>query len=260
MEAGGQVSRSWSWSLQPAVRDVKGADEFKRNLVKLYTSTMTHADVAEAAPRGIGCLVASSPHRLPDEAVKRAPHMALDNGAFTCWGKGYPFQSAVFLRTLERCYKLGVSLDWIVIPDIVAGGVRSLDFSVSWVVPVAGPLHTAPRLALVVQDGMTVQHVRHCGLLTTRRVSCIFVGGTLEWKWATASEWVSFAHGEGMICHIGRCGTVDALERAEEAGADSVDSSSWARNGSWGIVDRWREGRAAEGRQLLGTWMKEGTM
>ena len=73
------------------------------------------------------------------------------------------------------------------------------------------------------------------------------VGGSVEWKWDTAKEWVDFAHDKEMKCHIGQVGQLHYLIRAYEYGADSVDSSSIVRNKSWGIIDKFKE--ATSGRQ-----------
>ncbi len=51
---------------------------------------------------------------------------ALDNGAWSAYQAKEPFDEAAFLRAIDR---LGAGADWIVIPDIVAGGLRSLDYS-----------------------------------------------------------------------------------------------------------------------------------
>jgi hypothetical protein len=50
---------------------------------------------------------------------------ALDNGAWTAFQQQQPFDEAAFLIAIER---LGVGADWIVLPDIVEGGLASLDY------------------------------------------------------------------------------------------------------------------------------------
>jgi len=159
----------------------------------------------------------------------------MDNGAFRAWQRGYPFQRWAFDQQMRETFSSGIDLEWFVCPDIVAGGKRSLAFSIEWL---RCELRTAPSVALAVQDGMSIQDIKDaCIMSRFPNVSHIFVGGTEDWKWETAGDWVEFAHANGRKCHIGRCGTLDHLRAAERVGADSVDSTSWARNDSWHIVE-----------------------
>ena len=162
---------------------------------------------------------------------------ALDNGAFGCWRRGFPFMSDNFRKQISAAHKSGVTLDFITCPDIVAGGERSLQFSMDWA---TGELRSAPRLALVVQDGMGEHMVSYQH--PEQWFSHIFVGGTKAWKWRTAEAWVKYAHGKGMKCHIGQCGRLEYLREAKRIGADSVDSTSFAVNDSWHIVEEFYQG------------------
>jgi len=152
---------------------------------------------------------------------------ALDNGAWGCWKRGLPFDEGAFLKAIEGAHRWGLSVDFIVAPDIVAGGRASLGFSVGWAY---GQLLTAPRLALAVQDGMLPQDLTPYHL---ERFTHIFVGGTMAWKLATAQMWVEFAHDVGKQAHIGGVGTRDRIRWAREIGADSVDSTTLSRNQNW---------------------------
>lgn len=81
---------------------------------------------------GLGCMVCTS--RKQHLAGKR--HLdfdftAVDNGAFGCFKSGKPFNSELFLMNVDRVNKLNLSPLFIVCPDIVAGGLKSLDFSMS---------------------------------------------------------------------------------------------------------------------------------
>jgi len=147
----------------------------------------------------------------------------------------FPFMADVFMATIAKAYAVGLSLDFIVAPDIVTRGKQSLDFSLSWAF---GELLTAQNLALAVQDGMTPRDISNTR--APRRFSHLFIGGTEDWKWSTAEEWIKYAHGVGMKAHIGRCGTLDRLRLAEKWGADSVDSTSFVRNKSWHILEQFR--------------------
>ena len=141
-----------------------------------------------------------------------------------------------FLTTLDLCYCGGINLDFIVVPDIMASGKRSLDFSLEWA---TGRLKTAPNLALAVQDGLEPHDVApHLGLFTH-----LFVGGSVEWKWSTVGQWVELAHSKGLKCHVGQVGKLDRLELCESLRVDSIDSTSWPVNSSWHIVEAFTAGK-----------------
>lgn len=189
----------------------------------------------EIKANDVGMMLSSSPGYKPAKewAANEVP-MALDNGAFSCYQNGYPFMSRVFEDTLNACYKLKLKLNLIVCPDIVAGGLRSLDFSVMWA---SGLLVGCPNLALAVQDGMEPIHVSR---VDHELFSWIFIGGTVDWKWETAQEWIDWAHKHGKRCHIGRCGTAADMISAHNMGADSCDSTSLIRNKSWHHLEEYR--------------------
>jgi len=197
----------------------------------IYTSNADGDKLDHVQRLGMGILLANSANRGPSRRYRDVP-CALDNGAFQCWRRGFPFQADVFRRTLAEAYRLGLSLDFIVCPDIVAAGRLSLEFSLQWR---AGELVSAPRVAFVVQDGMTCQDLSENSV--PDKFSHLFVGGTLEWKWKTAPMWVDYAHYHKMKAHIGRCGTYERLKQADAMKADSVDSSSFVRNDSWHIIE-----------------------
>ena len=54
---------------------------------------------------------------------------AIDNGAWSAFKNGTPFDAGAFEALLER---YGSMADFVIAPDIVAGGLESLKFSVSW--------------------------------------------------------------------------------------------------------------------------------
>lgn len=152
----------------------------------------------------------------PDEFPPRRLPYFLDNGAFKLWTSGLPFNEERFMRTVHRVDEEGPQPEFIVAPDRVADP-SSLEYSVSWVPRLRG---VAP-LALVVQDGMSQDHVRSA---VKKGFSVLFVGGTLGWKFSTSPAWVALAKELGIPCHIGRIGTRGRARWAREIGADSVDS------------------------------------
>lgn len=201
--------------------------------MKIYTSGCGGKKLDEIAKRDMGILA------TPPELVRKDWKdfsVALDNGAFSCWLRGLPFMADNFLNHLKSAHRSGCTIDFIVCPDIVAGGVRSLDFSHDW--SNSEHLISSNKLYLAVQDGMEPKHLTPNIL---KRFAGIFVGGTVSWKWETAHVWSYFAHDKDMKCHIGRCGKIGDLQRAREIGVDSVDSSNFARNDSFKTVDRLNE-------------------
>ena len=172
----------------------------------------------------------------PDEWPPRRTPYFLDNGAFKLWQNGLPFNEERFMRVCQRVDEEGPAPEWIVVPDRVADPT-SLDYSLSWLPRLRG---IAP-LALVVQDGMTVEQVREA---MRKGFSVLFVGGSLEWKFATAPQWVALSKELGILCHIGRIGTRSRARWAREIGADSVDSCTPLF--SEGNLSRWLEGMTDE--------------
>jgi hypothetical protein len=144
---------------------------------------------------------------------------ALDNGAWSCHQRGCPFDERAFERAVER---LGADADWIVLPDIVAGGHASLRYSLAWLPRLEG---LRRPLLLAVQDGMAPADVAPLfgsGL-------GIFVGGSTPWKLATALTWGRLARARGCWCHVGRVNTARRIRLCAAAGADSFDGSSASR-------------------------------
>jgi hypothetical protein len=199
--------------------------------MQIYTSECGGKKLERVRELRLGVML--SPLAMSNRDYTGIP-LALDNGAFRSWRLGYPFIERLFLHALEQGYKRGWKLDFVVCPDMVAKGMDSLVFSMRW----QERLASCDRLALAVQDGMTPQ-------LVDKRTAdlgfhTLFIGGTQEWKWKMAAEWVSFARDHGMKVHIGRCGTDGAIDRADALGVDSVDSSNIARNDSWDVVSRYQ--------------------
>jgi len=140
---------------------------------------------------------------------------ALDNGAWRAHQRGEAFDAEAF----ESCLKMhGRGAEWIAVPDIVCGGLESLDFSLSWI----GRLRKYERLLLIcVQDGMEDHHLEP---LIGPGVG-IFVGGSTEFKESSSPRWGRLAHRAGAYLHVGRVNTVRRISICAEAGADSFDGS-----------------------------------
>jgi hypothetical protein len=139
-----------------------------------------------------------------------------DNGAYRDFVRNRCFDEKGFMRRFERAYKEPLKPFMAVIPDIVAGGMASFDYSASWLnrLPADWPWY------LAVQNGMEVEAVK--SLLPT--VAGIFLGGDEEFKGSTGHEWSSIAKQYGKMYHYARCGTGRKIRHAYCIGADSVDS------------------------------------
>lgn len=142
---------------------------------------------------------------------------AIDNGAWSAFKAGSEFNVAQFRKALNA---LGAAADWIVLPDVVAGGASSLRLSLSWLREVRAVNRAA---LLAVQDGMTPDAMR--GLLRSERLG-IFLGGSTEWKLATMGEWGDLAREIGCHYHVARVNSRRRIRLAAMAGADSFDGSS----------------------------------
>lgn len=147
-----------------------------------------------------------------------APY-ALDNGAWGCHTKGLPFNVEAFKRAMS-C--VGNNAEWVVIPDIVAQGAASLEFSLSWIEEMTSRFDLC---LLPVQDGMTPKQVRpHL----SKGVG-LFVGGSTEWKLSSLFEWGVLAKQIGCHLHVARVNTVKRIKLCQHAGADSFDGTSPVR-------------------------------
>lgn len=177
---------------------------------RLYaTITGTRRNLAALAREGYRLLT------TPDHLSRGEPPWAygLDNGAWS------GFDEVAFTRAVDL---LGEMADWIVLPDIVAGGLPSLALSLSWLDRLRG---VNDLLLLPVQDGMELADVEpHIGGAVG-----VFVGGSTAWKEATMGAWAALARRSGAYCHVGRVNTARRMAMVVEAGADSCDGTSTTR-------------------------------
>lgn len=150
---------------------------------------------------------------------------AADNGAWRDYQEGVPFNELRFGRFLDWIAQQLTLPDFLVAPDIVAGGRASLDYSVSWLQRLQGA--PCKRLLLAVQDGMDLADV--APLLADGSFGGLFVGGTTEWKLATLPDWVALAHAHDAWAHAARVNTVKRVNACLAADADSMDGSGPSR-------------------------------
>jgi hypothetical protein len=139
---------------------------------------------------------------------------ALDNGAWTAFQRGEPFDVSAFEKAVAL---LGKGADWIVIPDKVGDRDASIAMAREWLPRLRG---IAPLL-FAVQDGMTEADIPDgCG---------VFLGGSTEWKLATMRSWGEVCARRGLYYHVARVNTARRIAQAKEAGAQSIDGSSASR-------------------------------
>lgn len=141
----------------------------------------------------------------------------IDNGAWGAFKNQTEFDAKAFSDLVDRA---GGSADFVIVPDIVAGGMESLKFSLSWL----PKLRHIWKLLLPVQDGMDVQSVSR--VLHAQPGLGIFLGGSTEWKLITMYSWGVLAAALGRHYHVGRVNTARRIRLAAEAGAASFDGTS----------------------------------
>jgi len=194
-----------------------------------------------------GMLVSPRAWRRPIEGIP----WALDNAAYRSYLRGEPWAEEPFVKLFfdEDYYgegklyveSYGVGLPrFAVVPDIVCGGNESLEFSRDWFDRLPHDL----RWYLAVQPGMREEDVaeawEEAEELSGLCLAGIFVGGTLDYKWRTIEQWRRFTHERDAALHVGGLSSLKALVRVELAGADSVDSTAFARFGTFHVVEEAR--------------------
>jgi hypothetical protein len=143
---------------------------------------------------------------------------ALDNGAWTAFQCGEPFDADAFVSAYA---KLGDGADFVVAPDIVAGGRDSLEMSRAWL----PKLTTARRVLIGVQDGMLPTDLDD---LVSDRVG-VFLGGSTEWKLSNAMLWGQWCRAKGIYYHVARVNSMKRIRLCQESGAHSFDGTSVSR-------------------------------
>ena len=177
------------------------------------TGTKRNLEALKSAGWG---LMVSARGRLRTEGFAR---YALDNGAWTSYRRGEPFDAIAFTKAVEW---LGPLAQFVVAPDVIAGGQVSLSLSRSWLLPL---LDCCPRVLIPVQDGLEPADLAP---LASERVG-IFVGGTTRWKIENLILWGRFASEFGCYLHVGRVNTARRIRLCGLAGANSFDGSSASR-------------------------------
>lgn len=140
-----------------------------------------------------------------------------DSGAWHYHNNGLPFDEEKYRRFIP--WILPLQPRFVMLPDIVAGGKRSLDLSMSWRAQLGD---AGVPLALVVQDGIEIEDVAH--LVGPDLAVCI--GGTTEWKLAEMGRWCALANARGAWSHVLRVNTGRRIRACDRAGAKNYDGTS----------------------------------
>lgn len=154
----------------------------------------------------------------------------LDNGAFNCYTKNKPWDATLFLRRLNQIPQKEHNLDWVVLPDVVTDPRATYRRAKEWASWIEYPT-TYP-----CQDGVSADRA----VDIAEELGCVglFIGGTIAWKRDVAAEFVEAAHENDLLAHIAR--PTDPTW-VEGTGADSIDTTTFVRNQSWGKLQTLEE-------------------
>lgn len=146
----------------------------------------------------------------------------LDNGAWTAYQQGTEWD---VWRWVCAVANRGSGADFIVLPDIVCGGRKSLQLSLFWLSEMKDEA-MLPTLLIPAQNGMERADLEpHVGL----RVG-IFVGGDDEYKEQSLPMWGALRRDTGCYLHVGRVNSQRRIRLCHMAGADSFDGTSLTRH------------------------------
>jgi hypothetical protein len=181
-------------------------------MIGYASNTGTRRNLAALRDHGWRILLTPDNPKPPENL-----HFAIDNGAWKAHQQHVPFDAEAFAGLVEL---YGCAADFVVLPDIVGGGDRSLAFSIEWL----PRLRHLKHLLLPIQDGMTAHDV---GMVLRQNVKVgLFLGGSTEFKLREMYAWGMVAHAWRRWFHIGRVNTRRRIQLSAEAGADSFDGTS----------------------------------
>lgn len=174
------------------------------------TGTRRNIEVLRAA--GWRMLLVADTRRLNAHGL---PY-AIDNGAWSAYTQSRPWSARDFEYTVD---KIGEDADWIALPDVVAGGLPSLELSLSWI-------DRVPGLKLIpVQDGMEPRHLEpHLGPDVG-----LFLGGTTDFKLDNLRRFGELARARKCHYHVARVNSRRRIRLCHEAGVHSTDGTSVSR-------------------------------
>lgn len=162
-------------------------------------------------------------HRMIiDRRIKPYPgeRWAFDNGAYSFYRRGIPFQWKTFFKRLKMILSIGEPY-FAVAPDVVKGGLESLSLSNYWMeYEKAGIIS---RWYLAVQEGMPFEAVEKA--ITTYNYAGLFLGSPNRFKLETGEIWRDMCYQYGIKFHYGRCGRRHKIRHAKYLKADSIDTA-----------------------------------
>lgn len=180
--------------------------------------TGTKRNLAALREHGWGLLVS----RAGAWRTEGFDRVALDNGAWADFQAGRTFDEDGYDRYLEWAEAQPHPFDWLALPDIVAGGIASLQLSLRYL---NRGLSISPLVLIAVQDGMTPENIAP---LVGSQVG-VFLGGSTDWKIRTMAEWGRFCATRDIYYHVARVNSIARIALAASCGADSIDGSSASR-------------------------------
>lgn len=169
---------------------------------------------------------------------------SLDNGVFALWepaSNSFDENAwasvgvAQWRQLLFWCAAAPLKPRWAIVPD------RPGD----WAATLTKWRRYAPELkaagiplAVAVQDGATADDVRRLD----PQPAVIAVGGSTEWKWATAAQWIL----DFPRVHVLRCNSPERLHLLESLGCESCDGTGWNRGDRKQTrgIEEWARGKA----------------
>jgi len=112
---------------------------------------------------------------------------------------------------------------WVAVPDAVGNHSETVRLFGTWCNQWRAEIGYIPwRLAFVLQDGCRV------GDVPWSAIHAVFVGGSTRFKLQQTGELIGEAKQRGKLVHVGRVNTLRRLRFAHDAGADSVDGTSFS--------------------------------
>lgn len=186
-----------------------------------YYATYTGTTANLQAMHRAGMRLLFGPDQLATAGHIDTPPLpwCLDNGAWGAFKGARPWEPAPFREVLRRW---GDGADFVIAPDVVAGGLASLKLSLLWLPELRSRVR---QVLLAVQDGMSPADLQpHLSSSVG-----LFVGGSTGWKWQTLGAWAQLADETGCYLHVGRVNGAAKVQRCIDVGADSVDGTSPTR-------------------------------
>ena len=112
---------------------------------------------------------------------------------------------------------------WVAVPDVVGSHSETLRLFDAWCDQWLTEIGYIPwRLAFVLQDGC------RAGDVPWSEICAVFVGGSTRFKLRETGDLIAEAKDRGKLVHVGRVNTLRRLRFAHDAGADSVDGTSFS--------------------------------